>query len=177
MDKIAEIIILALCVSADALACGFSAGTSKIKVPLISSAAAAVISAACMALGMAAGESVGKLLPETVQRYISFSVLAVFGLIKIAPFTADQTDINSDRVLSVPEGLALGAAISIDGLAAGFGYAAPSYAVAATACLTFVFTALALYAGAKAGGGVKSGRLGNIAAGLALVILAAEKLI
>ncbi|MDE6399022.1 MAG: manganese efflux pump MntP family protein, partial [Clostridiales bacterium] len=99
-------------------------------------------------------------------------------LLKLASGESDSAfaDCNCNRRLSVPEGIALGAAISVDGLAAGFGYAADFITAAFSSAFTFAFSCAALYMGAKGGSGVHKGRRGNIAAGLVLVFLAAQKL-
>ncbi|MCI8596252.1 MAG: hypothetical protein HFE35_05495 [Clostridia bacterium] len=172
-------IILSLSVSADALACGYSAGASKLKVPLSGAVAAATVSAAFIAVGMTAGNLSAPFIPEAVGKYISFTLLAVFGLLKLADTGGDslRADCNQDKRLSVSEGAALGSALSVDGLAAGFANMATAAAIVCTTACTFVFTAAALFFGAKGGRGVKSGRTGNIVAGLALVILAVEKIL
>lgn len=179
MDGFFTAIILGLSLSADALACGFSAGASRMKIPFYSAATAAAVSAAFVAFGMAAGNMSAPFLPAVTQRYISFLVLAVFGLIKLADAdsSAPSADCNADKKLSVGEALALGSALSVDGLAAGFGVMASFSVVAGASLCTFVFTALSLYAGAKGGGSMRSGRAGNITAGLALVVLAILKLL
>ena len=179
MNIFAMSIILSLSVSADALACGYSAGASKLKVPLSGAVAAATVSAAFIAIGMTAGNLSAPFIPEAVGKYISFTLLAVFGLLKLADTGGDslRADCNQDKRLSVPEGAALGSALSVDGLAAGFANMATAAAIVCTTACTFVFTAAALFFGAKGGRGVKSGRTGNIVAGLALVILAVEKIL
>ena len=179
MNIFAMSIILSLSVSADALACGYSAGASKLKVPLSGAVAAATVSAAFIAVGMTAGNLSAPFIPEAVGKYISFTLLAVFGLLKLADTGGDslRADCNQDKRLSVPEGAALGSALLVDGLAAGFANMATAAAIVCTTACTFVFTAAALFFGAKGGRGVKSGRTGNIVAGLALVILAVEKIL
>lgn len=179
MNIFAMSIILSLSVSADALACGYSAGASKLKVPLSGAVVAATVSAAFIAVGMTAGNLSAPFIPEAVGKYISFTLLAVFGLLKLADTGGDslRADCNQDKRLSVPEGAALGSALSVDGLAAGFANMATAAAIVCTTACTFVFTAAALFFGAKGGRGVKSGRTGNIVAGLALVILAVEKIL
>lgn len=179
MNIFAMSIILSLSVSADALACGYSAGASKLKVPLSGAVAAATVSAAFIAVGMTAGNLSAPFIPEAVGKYISFTLLAVFGLLKLADTGGDslRADCNQDKRLSVSEGAALGSALSVDGLAAGFANMATAAAIVCTTACTFVFTAAALFFGAEGGRGVKSGRTGNIVAGLALVILAVEKIL
>lgn len=178
MESLAVATVLALSVSADALACGFGAGASRLKVPLRAAVAAATVSALFVLFGMTAGRYSAPFLPESVQMYVSFFVLATFGLVKLASGEGETAfaDCNFDRRLSVAEGAALGSALSVDGLAAGFGYATNGWTCAATVALTFLFTTGALYLGAKGGHGARGTRAGNVTAGLALVILAAEKL-
>lgn len=178
MDIWLHCILLALGVSADALACGFGAGVSRLKVPAISAMAAAFVSAIFVGAGLAAGDLAAPYIPAGVQKYLSFFVLAAFGLIKLADTGSDakRMDGNFDRKLSIGEGLALGAALSVDGLAAGFGAKFGGGALFFTAACTFVITAAALYGGAKSGAKAAGSRLGNIAAGVALLFLAAEKL-
>lgn len=172
-------LILGLSLSADALASGFAAGASRLRVPLHSAVAAATVSAAFVAVGMATGNVSALFLPEVVKKYLSFFVLAVFGLIKLAGAGSSfpTADKNRDRNLSVSEGVSLGAALSVDGLAAGFGVMATAGMVICATAFTFLFTAAALYLGAKGGSGMKSGRWGNVAAGLALIILAVQKIV
>ena len=170
--------ILALSVSADALACGFAAGASRLRVPMGSAITAAAVSAAFVAIGMAAWYYSAPLIPESVTRYISFSVLAVFGLLKLCGGAGGfSADCNSDRVLSAGEGAALGAALSVDGLAAGFGCMGGLRMLLCSSAFTLLFTACALYFGAKGGRGVRPGRSGNLAAGMALIVLAVQKLL
>ena len=179
MNVLSASLILALGLSADALACGYAAGASRLKVPLLSALAAAVVSAACIAVGMGAGIVALCKTGESVGRYVSFAILSLFALFKIAGGTPKREayDCNVDRKLSVGEGFALGAAVSIDGLAAGFGYASSVNMLICTTVAAFVFSGAALYLGAKGGKVSGGGRAGNITAGIALAVLAAQKLI
>ena len=63
MNVITLAVILSLSVSADALACGYGAGASRLKVPLTSAFAAGIVSAFCVGAGMAAANSCIPLLP------------------------------------------------------------------------------------------------------------------
>lgn len=179
MDTLIAATILGLSVSADALACGFAAGASRMRIPLFSAVTAAFISAATVAFGFVAGNISAPLLPDFVQRYISFGVLAVFGLVRLAGAgdKAPFPDVNSDKILSAGEALALGSSISIDGLAAGFGAMGSLPAAVCATLTTFACTTLALYYGAKCGRMTKGGRLSNTVAALALIILAVQKLL
>lgn len=179
MNVLSVSVILALGLSADALACGYLAGASRLKVPLISAFAAAAVSAACIGVGMGAGITALPYFGESVGRYVSFCVLAFFGLFKIAGAGAKRGafDANCDRRLSVGEGLGLGAAVSADGLAAGFGYASSIYMLICTSVAAFVFSSAALYFGAKGGQNASGGKAGDLTAGIALCVLAAQKLI
>ena len=179
MNLFTVALILGLSVSADALACGFAAGASRLKIPVASAMSAAAVSAAFVAFGMTAGCVSAPFIPDSIKRYMSFFVLAVLGALKLAVSgdTAGSADFDSDKRLSVPEALALGSAISLDGLAVGCGYMASAGVVVCATLCTFAFTTAALYFGAKGGMGVKPGRIGNITAGLALIVLAAIKLI
>ena len=179
MDTLIAATVLGLSVSADALACGFAAGAARMRIPLISALAAAFVSAAFVAFGFFAGNMSAPLLPGAVQRYISFGVLAVFGLVRLAG-AGDKSpfpDFNSDKILSVGEALALGSSISIDGLAAGFGAMGTLPAAVCATLTTFACTTLSLYFGAKCGRMTKGGRLSNTVAALALIILAVQKLL
>ena len=179
MDSIIAATVLGLSVSADALACGFAAGASRMRIPLVSALAAAFVSAAFVAFGFIAGNTSAPLLPEKLRRYLSFGVLAVFGLVRLAG-AGDKSpfpDFNSDKVLSVAEALALGSSISRDGLAAGFGAMGPAAAAASATLTTLICTTLSLHFGAKCGRMTKGGRLSNTVAALALIILAVQKLL
>lgn len=171
-------LIIALSVSADALACGYSAGASKIKIPLCSSLAAALMSAAFVAVGAAAGNLCLGIVPIKAIKYISFFLLATFSAIKLlgGDNNLKKADCNRDKVLSVPEAVALGTSISLDGLAVGIGSTMSVSSVITAVAFTLVFTAAALYCGAKCGrgSGIKSA---NIVAGIALAVLAAQKLL
>lgn len=178
MNTMITAAVLALSVSADALACGFGAGASRLKVPILSALAAAAVSAGTVAFGMTAGSVSAPFMPEKLRKYIAFVVLAVLGLMKLAGRgDAPSVDVNSDRYLSVSEAVALGCAISLDGLAAGFGSMSRPLTVIFATVFTFAFSAAALYFGAKGGRGFAGGRAGGLAAGGALIILAVQKLL
>ncbi|MDE7395388.1 MAG: hypothetical protein K2M95_04650 [Clostridiales bacterium] len=177
MNAILSSMLLAFAASADALACGFAAGAGRIKVPMKAAAAAAGVSAAILLFGYLASDSLSQLLPPRVFQIASFIVLAGMGLMKLASSGSENGSGGRARRLTVREGLVLGATLSADGLAAGLGGYAGVFPALLSCLLCFLFSAAALYGGAKSGMYVKSDRLGNVMAGVTLAALAAFKLL
>ena len=176
MDAFLSSLLLAFAASADALACGFAFGAGQIKIPCRSAAAAAGVSAVILLLGYLSSDALAAVLPPRIFTLAAFFVLAGLGLSKLASVNSTENG-GVRRVLTVREGLLLGASISADGLAAGLGGYTGLYPALLSCTLCFALSAAALYCGAKSGMRVKSSRMGNIAAGITLAILAAIKLL
>ena len=176
MDAFLSALLLAFAASADALACGFAAGAGRIKIPARSAFAAAGISAAILLFGYLSSNALAAVLPPRVFTLAAFFALAGMGLSKLA--ASGQAERNcGGRTLTVAEGLRLGASISAAGLAAGLGGFTGLRPAFLSCALCFALSAAALYLGAKSGNRVKNSRLGNVAAGVTLAVLAAFKLL
>ena len=176
MNAFLSSLLLAFAASADALACGFAAGAGRIKIPARSALAAAGVSAAILLFGYLSSDSLAAVLPPRLFTLAAFFALAGMGLSKLA--AGDEADSgHGGRTMTAVEGLFLGASISADGLAAGLGGYTGLYPALLSCVLCFAFSAAALFGGAKSGMHVKNARLGNIAAGVTLSLLAAFKLL
>lgn len=83
------LILLALSLSLDAAAVGFSYGIKKIRLPLSSLAVIFIISALMSAAGTFFGNALSQFLPENISRIISFLMLSLLGIWMIADSFSD----------------------------------------------------------------------------------------
>ncbi len=178
-----EILILVTALSVDAFAAGFVYGVSKIKVPFLSVTIVTGISGLILAASLLAGNLVSSLLPGNVTGYFSFLLLFVLGLTKLFDRSrhdeAETADKNKDAVLSPTEALTLGAALSIDSLAAGIGAGIPVSCIFAAFVSSLFVGALAILLGSFLGGLISSRCRSNLCwvSGVLLILLAFMKLL
>lgn len=120
-----EIFMLASALSIDTFAASFAYGMSRIKIPAASVLILASISSLTLAVSLSAGNLLSHFLPETLTGSISFLILFFLGIIKLFDSSfkeqAEQANKNHDDRLSASEAIPLGAALSIDSIAAGIG--------------------------------------------------------
>ena len=180
---ILEILLLVTALSVDAFAAGFVYGVSKIKVPLASITVITGISSLILVCSLLAGNLVSSLIPENLTRYFSFLLLFVLGLVKLFDRSrhdeAETADKNKDAFVSPTEALTLGAALSIDSLAAGIGAGIGNAYIPAAFLISFVIGALAIVLGSWLGGLISSHCRSNLCwiSGVLLIILAFMKLL
>lgn len=127
-------ILLVIVLSMDAFAAGLSYGMENVHVPLISLLTIALLSGSMLTVSMLAGNFVLRLVPASLAKDISFSVLFLLSLYKFydalpqlqAKNTQLTTGIISQKVnkkdkatLSWKEAALLAFALSIDNISAG----------------------------------------------------------
>lgn len=149
-----EATALALALSADALTAGFTYGASRVKIPFVSALTVGVIGSGVLAFSLFAGTLGAAVVPPSVGRWLSFAILAVLGLVKLAGMeehASPYCDADRNKVLSLSEACALAAALSLDSLAAGFSSGMTGAGVWAAVLLTLAFTTGAVLLGARCG--------------------------
>lgn len=173
-----EILVLVTAVSMDAFAAAFAYGVSKIKMPFLSAVIVSGISALVLFIALIAGSYLGSFLPAGFTGQLSFIILFVLGLIKLFDRSgkkeAEEANSNGDNLLSSAEAVALGAALSLDSVAAGIGAGVASMHIAGIVGATLVVNTLMMLLGCRLGK-VISGRIrANLAwiSGVMLMVLA-----
>lgn len=177
-----EILLLVTALSVDAFAAGFVYGVSKIKVPFASIIVVTGISSLILVCSLLAGNLVSSLIPGNLTQYFSFLLLFVLGLTKLFDRSqhneAETADKNKDAFVSPAEALTLGAALSIDSLAAGIGAGIGSAYIPLAFLVSFLIGALAIVTGSCLGGLISSHCRSNLCwvSGVLLILLAFMKL-
>ena len=137
-----EAAVLVCALTLDGFVASFAYGADRIRIPLRSALVIDFVCTLTMTLSLFLGETVRAYIPAPALKMLCFSILFALGLFKCfdrfakslirrgkAPFfltvyAAPQTaDADRSKVLSAREALALALALSLDGLAAGFGAA------------------------------------------------------
>lgn len=196
-----EILLLSAALSADSFGIGVSFAARGIRVPVISAMAICLISAVVTAAAAAAGNTVAGYVPAGAGRFIGSVMLAALGIYIIAG-TVKKNSTGSEsengigrtaRILTSPsagdadhsnnidlkEACYIGAALSLDSLAAGLG-AGMSGAGMAVPALCGIFQLVFLRCGQLAGLALKEKSCANekimtILSGVVLIITAAAK--
>lgn len=186
MEKIiVEIFFLSAAVSIDAFIASFAYGMRRIKIPFLSVFILTGISVLFLTAALYAGSLLSFLLPAGLTNQISFLILFVLGLVKLfdrsADTQADKADKNHDNLLSPPEALYLGLALSVDSLAAGLGagmLSVPSVSYLLLAlCVSFSIGIFSIFSGSFLGKTLSARLNGNFCriSGLILITLAFMK--
>ena len=169
--SLAEILLLVTAVSADAFAASFAYGVGRIRIPFSSVTVITVVSAGMLLFSLLLGGVVRPFLPLGPAEGISFGILCLLGIIKLFDSTlkaffrrhttfrrewkvyANPEEADSDRshTLSPREAAPLAAALSLDGLAAGFGAGLTEINYPLTAVLSLLIGGGAVLLGAAAG--------------------------
>ncbi len=168
------LLVTALCV--DAFTASFSYGVSDTKIPIRSALVISFVCTAVLSASMGLGSAVRLLLPKQITSVLSFAILIVLGLLKsfesaVKRFVAKKqklerqikifdvcfvltvyadnmrADMDHSKELSAKEAVYLALALSLDGLAAGFGYALVSIDFIRVAVLSLISNALAIELG------------------------------
>ena len=203
-----ECLALVLILSLDAFAASLAYGADKIEIPPTSTAVISAICSLLLALSLAFGGLLAPLLSIGVIRWLPFSILLILGAVKlfdsslkrliskrggqklrlkafrmkfILQIYADPSvaDADSSRVLSAKEAASLAVAMSLDGLAIGFGAGLASQSPTLTFVLCFAITAMAVKAGQLAGKklSLRLQRSMGWISGVFLILLALSKLL
>ncbi|MCM1054920.1 MAG: manganese efflux pump [Bacteroides sp.] len=143
-----EIFLLIAALSVDSLAAAVSYGLAKIRIDFFRSMLISVICSIFLVFSAAFAEIVGGYIPERTAKVISFIILLVIGIIKLA----EKEKNEKPESLSAAKTVLFAVSMSVDGLAAGFGAGITAeddlWAVGAMAC---VITFAAVYLGNAVG--------------------------
>ena len=192
-----EAAVLAAALTLDGFAAGFAYGAERIRIPLSSALIVDLVCTAMLALSLLLGEAVRALIPAGTLKLLCFGILALLGLCKCfdhlaksrirrrnAPFllavyaSPEAADADRSKVLTAREALSLAFALSLDGLAAGFGAALGSVRLSVVILLSLIAALGALQLGAKLGESVARRVTADLSwiSGAALILLALTKL-
>jgi len=143
-------VLLAASVSVDALAVGFAYGAEGTKIKALYAVIVGVICAAALWVAIFAGDIAKDFMSEWTQKIISFFILICLGIIKLVKRNKKSSDIKKN--MSVSELAFLSFALSIDGLAVGFGAALTGINATVLLVSTLALTFAALLIGGWVGG-------------------------
>ncbi len=179
---ILEIIVLAAALSVDTFSASFAYGMGRIRIPAASIGILAAISSLTLAVALLAGNLLSGLLPQSLTNDISFLILFILGIIKLFDKSckkqAEQANKDKDNILSPAEAFPLGAALSIDSVAAGIGAGVSPAHIIATILATFLMGIAAILGGSFLGRAVSRHSDANLCwiSGVLLIVLAFMKL-
>lgn len=182
LSFLVEMLLLVTALSVDAFAAGFVYGVSKIKVPFVSVLIVTGVSSLILAGSLLAGNLVSSLIPGNLTQYFSFMLLFVLGIIKLFDHSgheeAEAADRNRDAFVSPGEAFALGAALSVDSLAAGVGAGIQMNQIPAAFLASFAAGVLAIPLGTRLGRLIAAHCRSNLGwlSGILLILLAFMKL-
>jgi len=150
-ETIVEILVLVTALSVDSFAAGFVYGVGKVKVPLLSVLIITFISSMTLIISIFIGNIISGMLPENFTDDVSFLIIYTIGVVKLLQKPkgdeADKANKNGDNILSPVEALYLGAALSIDSIAAGIGAGVMAVHAAWTLCVSLLVGGLAIFFG------------------------------
>lgn len=125
-----EALLLVVALSLDAFVASFAYGAQRIRIPYSSAAIISVICTAMLAVSLLAGSLLRPFLPQSLTKGLCFAILFLLGLVKLCDSTIKtlirkhkRADRDGSRELSPAEAASLAVALSLDGLAVGFGAA------------------------------------------------------
>lgn len=177
-----EIFLLVTALSVDAFAAGFAYGVSRIRVPLASLLIVSGISSLTLACSLMVGEVVGRLIPQNLTRQFGFVLLFVLGLVKLFDRSrhneAEAANKNQDDLVSPGEALTLGAALSLDSIAAGIGAGVGVAWIPAAFAVSALIGSLVMTSGVWLGRLISAHCRSNLCwvSGILLILLALMKL-
>jgi len=152
---ILEALALASSLSLDAFAASFGYGSNQVKIPLLSVQIINVVCSGVLGLSLFVGTLLRQVLPHWLTLTVSVAVLFVLGLVKLLDCAVksliqkyndkelqfslfdlkfilrlyanpEDADVDASRIISPAEAASLALALSLDGLAVGFGAALAS---------------------------------------------------
>lgn len=120
-----QILVLVVAISVDAFSAGFAYGVGKVRMPFLSMLIVSAVSAVMLGVSIGAGYLLGGYLPGELPGLAGFGILFLLGAVKLFSRSgkkeAGEANRNGDALLSAAEAAALGAALSLDSIAAGIG--------------------------------------------------------
>jgi putative Mn2+ efflux pump MntP len=154
-----EGILLAAACSVDAFAVGFTYGGKRIRIPLLSAVILTVSCTVCLGGALLLGGYVRQFLPEWMTFALAGGMLFLLGVLRFCDSRQPaEGDKNNDCVISAGEAALLSLALSMDGLAVGFG-AGVGEANVTAAVIAAVIIGLAAVIGGSCLGNRLSGSL------------------
>jgi len=116
-------LLLAVVISIDTLAAGFSYGTSNTKVPILRLVVIDLIGSTLLGLALFFGFYIGHVIPPATTKIISVVILKSIGGYKlIVYFRRKVKEIpNNPRKIGWMETIILALVLALDGIAVGFG--------------------------------------------------------
>lgn len=181
-EQLLQALILVMALSVDSFTSGFAYGVSKIRMPLLSVSIVTFISSITLVLSLLVGNVIQGMIPPGWADKIGFSILFLLGLFKLLNRSkqsdAEKANKDGDDLLSPVEALSLGAALSIDSIAAGIGAGFAKALIPAAFLISLVIGAAALISGSRLGN-IISNRFGanlDWVCGVLLMLLAVMKL-
>jgi putative Mn2+ efflux pump MntP len=171
-----EAVLLSATLSADAFIVSLSYGGGGVRIGLCKAALISLVSSAVLGVSLFAGAMVRGFLPVWLTAWVCFAILFTIGLYKIFGKIKDETQV---KALSAAEAVLLAAALSLDGLAVGFGAAMGSVNIWAALAASLLMNLLAVTLGCalgmklskKAGNGGRQATMNRLA-GAVLIGLA-----
>jgi len=168
-----ETLAIAAAISVDAFAASFAYGGKRIKIPLLSVLIINLVCVLTLGISLVTGAALSAYIPEPLTALISFGILFVLGVTKFFDNSEPKNyDTDDSKIISITEAAMLAVALSMDGLAVGFGAALSNANIWAIILCTFAIGMLAVIFGCKLGNKV-AGRLKvSWISGVLLIILA-----
>ena len=145
-----EALLLVVALSMDAFVASFAYGAQRIKIPFSSAAIISVICTAMLAVSLLAGALLRPFLPQGLTRGLCFALLFLKFILDIYA-DPEKADRDGSRVLSPAEAASLAVALSLDGLAVGFGAALMQVNVLIVMLFSLAVGMLAVRLGGKIG--------------------------
>ncbi len=192
-----EAVLFVSALTLDGFVASFAYGSDRIRIPLLSALIVDFVCTAMLALSLFLGAAVRAYIPGVLLKILCFGILFLLGLFKCfdqlakslikrkdAPFlvavyaSPETADADRSKVLSAREALTLSFALSLDGLAAGFGAALGAVNLPVVLLLSLIANLAALDLGAKLGNGLAKKVPVNLSwvSGAVLILLAFTKL-
>lgn len=175
-------LILVTALSVDSFTSGFAYGVSKTRMPLLSVFIVAFISSITLVFSLLLGSMIQGIIPPGWAAKISFTILFLLGLVKLFNCSkhneAEKANKDGDDLLSPVEAISLGAALSIDSVAAGIGAGFVKIMIPAAFIASLLIGAAALILGSKLGHIISNRFRANLdwVSGVLLMLLAVMKL-
>lgn len=175
-----EAFLLVTALSVDAFAASFAYGSKKIKIPVSSVIIINLICSALLAVALLCGAAVSQFAPGAVTKTVSFLVLFILGIVKLFEGSLktlirktdgkklafslfslrfilniyaepEKADKDMSRTLSAAEAAFLAFALSLDGIAVGFGAGLATAGLWEIILFSLVSDILAVVGGARLG--------------------------
>ena len=194
---ILEAAVLSSTLSLDAFIASFAYGSNKIKIPLSSIIAINIVCSGILGISLLAGALIRPYLPSDIglvklldniakavirkhgglSKNIRFSFLN-FKFVLTVYADPEKADIDQSKCLSVTEAVSLAVALSLDGMAVGFGAALGDVSGMALFLSSFVTDTLAVLLGSYIGNKIAASLRFNMSwlSGVILIIMAFIKI-